>query len=82
MPRLYFDIDEDGEMRRDADGTELADVNDARGEAVEMLVRLAKDELPHNGQHKTITVLVRSEDNEPLFKAALSYNERPTNDER
>ena len=75
MPRLYFDVDEDGEMRRDRDGTDLDDVGAARDEAVQMLVRLAMDELPRNGKHKTITVVVRSADDRRLFKAALSYSE-------
>jgi hypothetical protein len=77
MPRLYFDIDEDGNVRRDIDGTELVDTSDIRGEAVRMLARLATDELVANGPRKTITVMVRSEDDEQMFKAVLTYAEQP-----
>ena len=75
MPRLFFDIEDDGNLRRDIEGIEIADEAAARSEAVQTLVGLAKDWLPRNGKRRTITILVRTGDDRHLFKAALSYEE-------
>jgi hypothetical protein len=46
MPRYFFDTTDTGLSQTDDVGTELVDLEAARGEALAMLAGIARDELP------------------------------------
>lgn len=71
MPLYFFDI-EDGQRRnRDKDGTELADREEARREAIGVLPDIAREILPNGNDHQFICQ-VRDEHDEVIFVATLS----------
>jgi hypothetical protein len=45
MPRYYFDLDDGERVTPDANGTELADLQTARAQALHMLGEIAKAEM-------------------------------------
>jgi hypothetical protein len=75
VPRMFFDIDDDGDLRRDEDGMDCPDIGSAREEAIQTLVGMAKDILPSDGHHRTFAIVVRGDDDQQLFRASLSYDE-------
>jgi hypothetical protein len=71
MPLYYFDIDDSGRDVPDTEGTELADLTQARGEALRMLGEVAKNELP-NSDRSRFAISICSESGKPLLTVALS----------
>ena len=74
MPRYFFDTD-DGEKRHDDDeGTELADDQAARDEAVQAMAEIASDYLPGTaGPQKNITMWIRNEADDTILQLALAF---------
>ena len=72
MARYFFDV-HDGTMVRDDLGEECATVEAACKHAKTLLPQIALYELPADGDRKAYTVLVRDEDNNPVYSATLSY---------
>ena len=72
MPRFCFDI-HDGEWDRDSVGIECTDVENAIQQAKLTLPAMALDEIPRDGDHHTVTVLVTDEDGRPVYTATLAY---------
>ena len=72
MPRFFFDI-HDGEWSRDAEGIECEGIHEARREAKRALPAMALEQVPRDGDHHTITVLVTNEDRQPVYTATLTY---------
>ncbi len=60
MPRYFFDI-HDGHFQRDEDGTECADFEAARREAMIVLPDIARWVIPTDGDRQTYTVIIRDE---------------------
>ena len=57
MPQYFFDLTENGLIHPDFEGADLAGLQEARREAVEMLADLARDELLDGvAKHFCITV--------------------------
>ena len=72
MPRFFFDIYDDGQLVKDVDGAEMADIEAARREALGTLWFIAKgEELPDSDQ-RDFVITVHNEDEKPLLKATLS----------
>jgi hypothetical protein len=72
MPRYFFDI-HDGGSTRDDTGTECADLDEARQMAIQTLPDVAREEIPHDGDRRTFTVLVTDENGRPVYSATLTY---------
>jgi hypothetical protein len=72
MPRYFFDIS-DGGPKRDDVGTECADLDVVRKQAMRTLPDIAGDELQKNGDRHTFTVLVTDEDGQPIYAGTLTY---------
>jgi hypothetical protein len=68
MPRYFFDTTDTGLSQTDDEGTELADLEAARGEALAMLGGIARDELPDGD----VIVRIRDDAGSILFTASLS----------
>lgn len=73
MARFFFDIREDGKLRRDDEGTELESISDVRKEAQTILPAIAFDEIPKDGDQKTYVVLVTDDDGQAIYSATLHY---------
>ena len=74
MPRYYFDIHDGDEPHTDMVGADLADDQAAREEATRTIADLAKEYLPHDGAHRTITIAVRSSDGSTLLSETLAFD--------
>lgn len=72
MPRYFFDI-HDGCIQRDNEGTELANDQAAARYVKKLLPEIAAEEVPADGEHHTLTVLVTDENGRPVYSAAISY---------
>lgn len=72
MPRYFFDI-HDGRLQRDDEGTECADFEAARREAMISLPDVARWEIPADGDRQTYTVIVRDEAGTPVYTATLTF---------
>lgn len=73
MPRYFFDI-HDGTFQLDEVGTECADFDAVRYEAKCVLPAIAKELLPEDGDHHTLTVRVRNEHHETVYTATLMFS--------
>lgn len=72
MPRYYFDV-HDGHTMRDNEGTEYAGPPEAAQHAKRLLPEIAVHEVPADGEHQALTVLVTDDEGHPVYSAALSY---------
>ncbi|EAQ01534.1 hypothetical protein OB2597_01557 [Pseudooceanicola batsensis HTCC2597] len=71
--RFYFDVT-NGEHSRDDIGTELADRDEARAEALAVLAPIAGDVFPDE-KACSVSVTVRDSDRRPIFQASLALVE-------
>ena len=65
MPRYFFDFAEDGRLAPDEVGTELADLDAAREEALTTLAGIAMDEMP-DGDRREFALTIRDDDGTKL----------------
>ncbi|MGX7709517.1 DUF6894 family protein [Methylobacterium sp. Gmos1] len=72
MPRFFFDI-HNGVWSHDEDGIECVDVEEAYLQAKRALPEMALEQVPRDGDHHTITVLVTDEDRQPVYTATLAF---------
>ena len=73
MPRYFFDI-HDGTFQLDEHGVECADFDAVRREAKRALPEIARELLPQDGDHHTLTCCVRDEHNETVYTGTLMFN--------
>ncbi|UIY45585.1 DUF6894 family protein [Methylobacterium radiotolerans] len=72
MPRYFFDI-HDGGPQRDDTGTECANLDAVRQQALRALPDIAREQIPKAGDRRTFTVLVTDEDGRAVYSATLNY---------
>ena len=58
--RFFFDIHDAGSVTRDDGGVELPTLDAARIEAIVSLTEMARDWLPHDGNNRDISVVIRN----------------------
>ena len=73
MPLFFFDIHDNDEVQRDAEGMALEDTLAARQEAVRALTSLGFHEPHRNVEQRTLSVVVRDHDGVPGYSATLSF---------
>ncbi len=73
MPRYFFDIHDGEKLECDRSGLVLHDLREARTEAVRALPEIVRDVLP-DGERRTVSVVIRCEDGNALFRASLTLN--------
>ena len=82
MPRYSFDM-HDGELHRHDEGSEPADYEAARKEAMIFLPEVARWEIPKDGDHRPFSVFVRDESGTIVYTGRLTYSDiRLTNAEK
>lgn len=81
MALYFFDI-HDGTFRLDDVGVECKDLNAVRYEAKRVLPAIAKEILPEDGDHHTLTVRVRDERHETVYTATLMFSGFGTDPEK
>jgi citrate lyase beta subunit len=70
MPLYFFDVTDNGRGLPDTEGTELADLEAARQEALATLGEIARDKLP-DGDRREFVIRIRDGDTS-LMRATLS----------
>lgn len=73
MPIYFFDT-HDGEFHRDDEGSEHADLEDARREVMNFLPEVARWRIPEGEDHRAFTVLVRDEGGAIVYRATLTFS--------
>ena len=73
VPLYYFDI-HDGESHTDNVGTECADIGEVCTEARRVMPEIAREIFPMNGDHHTMRVAVRDEDQDMVYTATLVFS--------
>ena len=71
--RYYFDIHDGRHFMRDADGTELSSIEDAKKEARATLPEIARASIPTGDDHQAFTVLVRDGSGDVVYTATLTF---------
>ena len=72
MPRYFFDL-KGCHHERDDEGVISADLQSAAREAKKLLPVIALDEVPADGEHHAVTVLVSDEDGHVVYSGVLSF---------
>ncbi|MHB2208009.1 DUF6894 family protein [Methylobacterium sp. CM6257] len=72
MPRYFFDF-HDGEFRRDDHGTQCADLEAARREALLTLPEIARFAIPSGGDDQAFTMSIRDESGAVVYTASLTF---------
>ena len=75
--RFFFDFDDQGELEEDLLGTECADEQSARDQAVATLAAIAADFLPADGSERLLAILVRRGSEPAFYRAELRFSEYP-----
>ncbi|ACL57956.1 DUF6894 family protein [Methylobacterium nodulans] len=73
MPRYFFDVHH-GMLSRDHEGSECANPEAVRQQAILSLAEIAKELIPRGGDHQAFLVLVRDEKDSIVYIASLNYN--------
>lgn len=73
MPRYFFDTFSNGHRTPDDIGAEFDTLDKMRLEAMSVLPAIAKDEVAQDGDSQAFTVLVKDEDQEPVYSATLTF---------
>jgi hypothetical protein len=71
MPLYFFDITDTSKTWPDSEGTELANLEEARDEALRTLGEIVKEKLP-DGDHRNFLIETREGDGAPLLSASLA----------
>ena len=73
MPLYYFDFHEDRDVHVDDVGIELENPEQACREARQSLSDIASEEIFEGGERRSFLVLVRDDQNAPIYTANLNY---------
>lgn len=73
MPRYFFDIHDDHTVHHDDTGTEFDSLDDVRHAAMRLLPDMAREEVPKDGDRRSLVVLVTGEGGHPVYSATLSF---------
>jgi hypothetical protein len=73
MALYHFDVDDNGTLYHDDQGTECADFAKVKNEAIAALAEMMRDSIP-DGDHHRLTIKVRDEGGALVFQAALHFD--------
>jgi Domain of unknown function (DUF6894) len=76
MARYYFDVQENGETRSDAEGIELPDLDAAAREAADAVVEMARDYRVASGSRE-ISIEVSDSGGHRVLKVAMALRVVP-----
>ena len=75
MPRYFFETDDEDVTVFDEDGSEHADDEAARAEAVSALPDMAREKMP-GGDRRTFTVSVFNDERDLIYKGVMRFEGR------
>ena len=73
MALYYFDVDDNGEVYPDDQGTECATFDQVKEEAISALVEMIRESLP-DGDHHRLTIKVRNDGGGVILQASLNFD--------
>jgi hypothetical protein len=74
MPLFYFDLSVDGDVVVDPDGMRLAEIGEARFEAVVALAEMMVDAIKE-GNQRSFDITIRDEDRKELARLSISIRD-------
>ena len=72
MPRYFFDIHDGDDVVLDDTGSDLDDLDAAKGQVMSILPQVALEMLPDR-RHREMQAVLRDEAGSALFKATLTF---------
>lgn len=72
--RYFFDIHDGKRFMRDADGSELSNIEHAKKEARATLPEIARTAIPRGDDHQAFTVLVRDDSGAVVYTATMTFS--------
>ena len=72
MALYYFDVNDNGEVFPDDQGTECATFDQVKEEAIHALVEMIRESLP-DGDHHRLTIKVRNEGGGDVLRVSLNF---------
>ncbi|MER8430065.1 DUF6894 family protein [Mesorhizobium caraganae] len=72
MALYYFDVDDNGAVYSDDEGTDCATFDKVKEEAVRALVEMIKDSLP-DGDHHRLTIKVRDDGGVVVLQVSINF---------
>ena len=72
MALYYFDVDDNGEVYPDDQGTECATFDQVKEEAIRALVEMIRESLP-DGDHHRLTIKVRNDGGGVILQVSLNF---------
>jgi hypothetical protein len=73
MALYHFDVDDNGTIYHDDQGTDCSDFDQVKYEAISALAEIMKDALP-DGDHHRLSIKVRDEGGELILAVALRFD--------
>ena len=73
MPRDFFHVHTDDDADRDDGGTDFASLEVVRKVAQQLLPAVSCEEIPKDGDQRTMAVVVADEEGHPVYSATLCY---------
>ena len=72
MARFYFDVDDNGSVYPDEEGTDCANLAIVKKEAISALVDMIRETLPDGDRHR-LAIKVRDERGAVVLQVALNF---------
>ena len=72
MPKYYFDVEKNGEISVDRDGSDLVDDSEAHREAIMAIAEIAAEEIPRDGNLRLV-ISVADQDHRNVLRTVVSF---------
>jgi hypothetical protein len=73
MARFFFNLIEMGKFDKDDEGIELSGFDEIRAAVMLALPDIAREELPKDGDHRSLVLLVTDHAGHPVYSGTLSF---------
>jgi hypothetical protein len=79
MPRFYFDLWDGPQLSADEVGIEFSNLEAATQDAIRALGEIVKEDLPHDGHHKDLSIHIRNATGEVLTEVNIEFLKQQPN---
>ena len=73
MARFFFNFIEPGKFDKDEEGIELSGFDDMRAAVMRALQDIACEQIPNDGDHRSLVLLVTDDAGQPVYSGTWSF---------
>jgi hypothetical protein len=73
VARFFFNLIETGRYDNDDEGIELPGFDEVRAAVMKALPDIAREEIPGDGDHRSLVLLVTNDAGQPVYSGTLSF---------